>query len=378
MRLGFGLACVCLALGGCAAGGSEEDSGGTGGATGGTSSGGGGGVGNGGGWAGNSGSGGAAGASGAAGAAGSPSGGGGTPGGGGAGGTPSGGGGTPSGGGTGGAPSGGGGTTSGGGTGGGTSNPICLATQAGAYCGNDAMKNADANTLYQCPGANKPPTSSTPCPNGCVVEAAGTADHCKAVTTPGTYKLPWKPGITMSLTQDCNDSCCNDHVNDDKYAWDFANGGAFTVVAARGGTVTHLKINSTSGCGSSSCANQANFIVIDHGDGTHSTYLHLGGMTLSAGISCGATVQQGQSLAKAGTTGWSTGVHLHFQVSKNPAGAATCECGSAGTGCGAATVPWSSFWSTPTYPTVAVEFVEWSAASNCANRRITMPASQNG
>jgi hypothetical protein len=239
------------------------------------------------------------------------------------------------------------------------------------------MKDADPNVLYQCPGPNQPPTSSTACPNGCVVEAPGTADRCKTATSPDGYRLPWQPGISMQLTQDCNDSCCNDHVADDGYAWDFANGSAFTVVAARGGTVTHLKINSTSGCGSSSCANQANLIVIDHGDGTHSTYLHLGGMTLSAGVSCGGTVQRGQALAKAGTTGWSTGVHLHFQVSKTPPGAATCECGSDGTTCSASSVPWSSFWSTPSYPTIAIQFDEWPAASSCGNRRITMPASQN-
>ncbi|MCE7891806.1 MAG: M23 family peptidase, partial [Sorangiineae bacterium PRO1] len=265
-----------------------------------------------------------------------------------------------------------------GGSGGTPGSPICLGTQAGAYCGNDMMKDADANTLYQCPGANKPPTSSTPCPNGCVVEAAGTADHCKTTTSPGGYKLPWKAGVSMTLTQDCNDPCCNDHVGDHKYAWDFANGTAFTVAAARGGTITHLKINSTSGCGSSSCVNQANFIVIDHGDGTQGTYLHLGGMTLQSGVTCGATVQQGQALAKAGTTGWSTGVHLHFQVSKVHTGAPTCECGSAGTGCGAGSVPWGNFWSSATYPTVAIQFQEWSAASSCADRApMAMPASQN-
>ncbi len=257
-----------------------------------------------------------------------------------------------------------------------TKSPICLGPQAGAYCGNDAMKDADADTLYQCPGANQAPSSAAPCPNGCVVESQGKADHCKAVVTPGGYKLPWKPGKTMYLTQDCNDSCCSDHINNDKYAWDFANGD-FTVVAARGGTVTHVKINSGNGCGAKSCANDANFIVIDHGDGTQATYLHLKQSSLQPGVSCGATVQQGQPLAQAGTTGWSTGVHLHFEVSKVHAGAPTCECGSSGTGCGASTVPWQNFWPNATYPTVAIQFDEWPAASSCANRRITMPASQN-
>lgn len=277
--------------------------------------------------------------------------------------------------GTGGGTAGTGGGTAG--TGGNPGNPICLGSQAGAYCGNDEMQGADPNTLYHCPGKNQAPDSATPCPEGCIVEGPGIPDHCKVPVTPGSYRLPWKPGVSMQLTQDCKDSCCNDHVNDDEWAWDFANGSAFTIVAARGGTVTHLKINSTSGCGSSSCVNDANFIVIDHGDGTQSTYLHLEGNSLAAGVTCGGTVSQGQALAKAGTTGWSTGLHLHFQVSNVHSGAATCECGSDGKGCGASSVPWSSFWSSVAYPTVSISFEEWPAASSCADRRIPMPASQN-
>jgi hypothetical protein len=257
--------------------------------------------------------------------------------------------------------------------------PICLGSQAGAYCGNDMMSGASASTLYQCPGANKAPTSSQACANGCVVAAAGYPDYCSSGGgggTPGTYKLPWHAGVTMYLTQDCNDSCCNDHVGNDKYAWDFAD-GVFDVVAARGGTVTHVKIDSTTGCGSNTCQNYANYLVIDHGDGTQSTYLHLKGFSLDPSVTCGATVAQGQRLATVGSTGWSTGTHLHFQVSKVHPGAPTCECGANGQGCSASSVPWANFWPNATYPTVAVSFVEWPAASQCANRRITLPASQN-
>lgn len=252
--------------------------------------------------------------------------------------------------------------------------PICLGKQAGKYCGNDMVQDGDPNTLYDCPGPNMAPTSATPCPMGCQVAPQGVADFCKS---PNTYKLPWPMGTSMQLTQDCNDACCNDHVGSDAYAWDFANGTGFTIHASRGGTVTHLKINSTSGCASSACVNDANFIVIDHGDGTMSTYLHLKGNSLAPNVACGGQVVQGQPLAIAGTTGWSTGVHLHFQVSKVHGGAPTCECGASGMGCATNTVPWSSFWPNATYPTVPISFVEWPAASMCANRRITMPASQN-
>jgi hypothetical protein len=264
-------------------------------------------------------------------------------------------------------------------SGGGSGGPVCLGTQPGAYCGNDNMQNASASTLYQCPGAGQAPTSSQSCPNGCVVAPAGSPDFCQGGGggNPSSYRFPWPAGTSMQLTQDCNDACCGDHVGSDKHAWDFANGGAFNVVAARAGTVTHLKINSNSGCGSSACVNDANFIVIDHGDGTQSTYLHLAGFTLGAGVTCGASVQRGQRLATAGSTGWSTGTHLHYEVSKVHAGAPTCECGSTGQGCAASSVPWSNFWSSATYPTVAITFTEWAQASQCGNRRMVLPASQN-
>lgn len=255
--------------------------------------------------------------------------------------------------------------------------PVCLGKQPGAYCGNDSMQNADPSTLYQCPGPNQAPTSSMFCKDGCVVAPMGMADYCKPPVVPNTYKLPWHKGTSMQLTQDCNDACCADHVGNDQWAWDFANGGGFTIAATRGGTITHLKINSTTGCGNSSCANDANFIVIDHGDGTMSTYLHLAGNSLKQGITCGAQVVQGQDLATAGTTGWSTGVHLHYQVSKVHNGAPTCECGANGTGCAANNVPWANFWVNATYPSQSINFVEWPASSQCANRRIAMPASQN-
>lgn len=253
---------------------------------------------------------------------------------------------------------------------------LCGDTNGGAYCGGDHV-TGDPSTLYECPAPNQPPTSAIACSDGCLVQPPGVEDRCATPVSADGYELPWRPSTTMRLTQDCDDSCCSDHVGNDKYAYDWANGSSFQVVAARGGTITHLKINSTTGCGSSSCSGDANFIVIDHGDGTQSTYFHLKGASLAAGIACGATVTRGQALATAGTTGHSTGIHLHFQVSKVHPTAPTCECGDDGTHCSASTVPYANFWVTSTYPSVAVSFDEWPTAAACSDRRITMPASQN-
>ena len=83
------------------------------------------------------------------------------------------------------------------------------------------------------------------CAAGCLVEPAGTPDRCATPAALDGYRLPWRPNVAMQLTQDCNDSCCSDHVGIDEYAYDWANGGAFTIVAPRGGTITHLKANSS-------------------------------------------------------------------------------------------------------------------------------------
>lgn len=56
-----------------------------------------------------------------------------------------------------------------------------------------------------------------------------------------------------------------------------------------------------------------NRIVVDHGNGLKSTYNHLASIETGVGAAVGA----GQRLAAAGTTGNSTGCHLHFEVVLN-------------------------------------------------------------
>jgi len=51
-------------------------------------------------------------------------------------------------------------------------------------------------------------------------------------------------------------------------------------------------------------------IVIDHGNGTATVYGHCSFLLVSSG----ASVHQGQAIARVGSTGVSTGPHLHFEV----------------------------------------------------------------
>lgn len=73
------------------------------------------------------------------------------------------------------------------------------------------------------------------------------------------------------------------------------------IYASRAGTVVEVSYHSSAG----------NHVIIDHGDGYYSYYLHLS----SFSVSVGQSVNQGTVVGGMGTTGNSTGVHLHFGVS---------------------------------------------------------------
>lgn len=78
-----------------------------------------------------------------------------------------------------------------------------------------------------------------------------------------------------------------------------------SVVAAEDGKVVTAKYNTAYG----------NYIVINHGNGLSTLYAH--NTTLL--VSVGDQVTRGQTIAKVGSTGFSTGPHLHFEVLKNGA-----------------------------------------------------------
>jgi murein DD-endopeptidase MepM/ murein hydrolase activator NlpD len=81
-----------------------------------------------------------------------------------------------------------------------------------------------------------------------------------------------------------------------------ANHGA-AVVAADSGTVITSAFDSSYG----------HFVVIAHGNGRTTLYAHLS----SRRVSRGDTVERGQTIGLIGSTGVSTGPHLHFEVSQN-------------------------------------------------------------
>lgn len=60
-----------------------------------------------------------------------------------------------------------------------------------------------------------------------------------------------------------------------------------------------------------------NYVYVDHGNGVVTKYFHMKYGSIPSKIQVGATVKQGEKLGYMGTTGYSTGNHLHFQVEIN-------------------------------------------------------------
>ena len=76
-----------------------------------------------------------------------------------------------------------------------------------------------------------------------------------------------------------------------------------TVLAAAAGEVVISKYSYSGG----------NYIMIDHGSGIFTVYMHLS----KRSVDVGKEVSQGQKIGEVGSTGYSTGPHLHFGIRKN-------------------------------------------------------------
>ena len=75
------------------------------------------------------------------------------------------------------------------------------------------------------------------------------------------------------------------------------------ILASAAGVVTTSKYSASAG----------NYVVIAHGNGMSTVYMHASSLL----VSVGQKVSQGQVIAKVGSTGYSSGNHLHFGVIKN-------------------------------------------------------------
>ncbi len=131
----------------------------------------------------------------------------------------------------------------------------------------------------------------------------------------GEYDLPFLAGsASLAVRAD------TDHDN----AIDFSLPTGTPVLAARSGTIEAI-VQSNDKCGCNPLfAAYNNYIIIDHGDGEQSYYLHIAKDSVPPDLHPGSFVEQGTIIAASGAVGYTCsltgdgcGPHLHFEVRQN-------------------------------------------------------------
>jgi len=137
----------------------------------------------------------------------------------------------------------------------------------------------------------------------------GDDQSCHAQRAP-VHRLPFLKGQQTRVTQGFHGA--ETHGNAQAFAIDLLCEEGDPVVASHSGKVWAIKEDSNHGCPDAVCQNDANYVILDHGDGTYSHYHHL--RYLGALVKPGDDVCAGQIIGVCGSTGYSGGAHLHFEL----------------------------------------------------------------
>lgn len=102
---------------------------------------------------------------------------------------------------------------------------------------------------------------------------------------------------------------------------DFGAAGGTPIYATKSGVISRIVRDVTIINAKTSSSNNGygygNNIIIDHQDGTSTLYAHMKYGSIPSSLSVGDEVTQGEEIGQVGTTGVSTGNHLHYEVRIN-------------------------------------------------------------
>lgn len=137
-------------------------------------------------------------------------------------------------------------------------------------------------------------------------------DFNAAQSPDALYRLPFKEGATYRIGQSPGGPISTHTSPDSQFAVDIPMPEGAPIVAARDGVVIYSEANQIYGAQVPDMLSKANEIRIQHLDGTIAIYAHLahGGVYVYPG----QRVVAGQQIGLAGSTGYSSGPHLHFAV----------------------------------------------------------------
>jgi len=123
-----------------------------------------------------------------------------------------------------------------------------------------------------------------------------------------TYDLPFAKESTFRISQ----AYYGTFSHQGKHALDFTMPTGTPLHAIRTGKVIKLKKDSNTGCPSKKCIKQANYVWVEHADGTIAEYAHL--QLNGTHLQLGDMVQKGDKIGLSGNTGFSQAPHLHLEV----------------------------------------------------------------
>ncbi len=140
--------------------------------------------------------------------------------------------------------------------------------------------------------ANRNKENTTPVTQAPVINTRHTGTGSYSWPLPGQYTISSNYGDTDGRSSGHN-------------GVDISAPAGTPIVAACSGTVEWANYSSSAG----------NWVGISHGGGITTVYMHMSAIAVSAG----QKISEGQTIGYVGTTGWSTGNHLHFGVRVNGA-----------------------------------------------------------
>lgn len=129
-----------------------------------------------------------------------------------------------------------------------------------------------------------------------------------------SYKLPFSSGLPKKVTQSFNGRFSHNK-SPNNFAVDIAMPVGTYITAARDGTVIEVKDDYHMGGKTAYFLDKANKVTVLHEDGTYALYAHI--LLGTAQVKLGDKVKVGDVIARSGSSGYSTGPHLHFIIYKN-------------------------------------------------------------
>ena len=154
----------------------------------------------------------------------------------------------------------------------------------------NALAAEQAAAAAAAAAANKNNTSSS----------SGSGSTASSSSSGFRFPLAYSTGVTCAYGPRIHPINGNKSFH---YGVDLAAGMGTEIYATKSGTVTGATYGEANGY----------YVTINHGDGYSSIYAHMTNYV----VSVGDTVSLGQVIGYVGTTGWSTGPHLHFEILLN-------------------------------------------------------------